>query len=74
MEEPERKVVVSQKIVDDYYVNKYVWEVVDEEGVCYGKGEGKTMQECVEAGKKCFKKKRPYKESHSENDEGDESL
>ena len=72
--ESERKIVVMQKIVDDYYVNTYVWEVVDENGNCYGKGEGDSIDKCLETGRKYLKNKKIHKNSHSENDNEDESL
>jgi hypothetical protein len=72
--ESERKIVVMQKIVDDYYVNTYVWEVVDENGNCYGKGEGKSIDQCLETGRKYLKRKKIYKENHSENESDDDSF
>ena len=46
---------VTQKVVDDYYVNSYCWRVIDEDGKVYAKGEGKTIAECLEAGRKHLK-------------------
>lgn len=60
----ERKVVVQQKIVDDTYIDKcFIWEVVDENGAVYARGEGVNMLACVEEGRKHLNRKRPLKES-----------
>lgn len=58
----ERKIVVQQKIVDDHYVDVFVWEVVDDSGVVYARGEGKKMLDCMEEGRKHLHRKRPIKD------------
>jgi len=42
--------VIQQKVIDDAYVNKWVWHIIDEERKIHIKGEEKTLKECHEKG------------------------
>jgi len=48
----QKKIVVEQKVVDDHYVQKYIWTVIDEDNKVYHRGETNTREEALKAGRK----------------------
>jgi hypothetical protein len=55
----EIKLVISQKIVDDNYIDAWAWQVIqvlDENKNILAKGEEKTLFDCYEPGRKALKK------------------
>lgn len=47
-----KKIVVEQKVVEDHYVQSYLWTIVDEDNKVYQRGEAKTRDEALKAARK----------------------
>jgi hypothetical protein len=61
----EIRLEISQKIIDDHYVDSWVWRVIDENKNVFAKGEEKTLVECYEPGRKALKKFQSKYEKNS---------
>jgi len=64
----EIKLEVSQKIVNDNYVDAWTWKVIDEARNVLAKGEGKTLIDCMEPGRNALKKYQRKFEKNSLKD------
>lgn len=46
-----KKLVVQQKIIDDTYVDLWVWQIIIDDTVVKKSGESKTLKEAYETAK-----------------------
>ena len=70
----EIKLEISQKIVDDNYVNSWTWRILDENKNVLAKGEASTLIECYEPGRKALKKFQLKYEKNSLKDNSSDAL
>jgi hypothetical protein len=70
----EIKLEISQKIVDDNYVNSWTWRILDENKNVFAKGEANTLVECYEPGRKALKKFQSRYEKNSLKDNSSDAL
>lgn len=70
----ELRLEISQKIIDDMYVNEWVWRIIDDAKNVLAKGEAKTLVECYEPAKKALKKYQSKYEKNSLKENSSEDL
>lgn len=47
------RIVVEQKVIDDsYYVQKFIWTIVDDDNKVYTRGEEETRNKAFEVARK----------------------
>lgn len=47
------RIVVEQKVIDDtFYVDKFLWTIVDDDNKVYARGEEATRNKALEVAKK----------------------
>lgn len=64
----ELKLEISQKIIDDVYVDKWIWKVIDESKNVLAKGEENSLLSCIDPGRTALKKYQRKHEKNSLND------